>query len=66
MNPALSTKAIDKIESLCGLGCTRVNQILEDSQNGNEIEELDEFNSSEKELIISELNQIMSVYEEDQ
>ena len=65
MNPALSTKAIDKIESLCELGCTRVNQILEDIQNGNEAEELIEFNSSEKELIISELNQIMSVYEED-
>ena len=62
MNAKLSKKAINTIESLCGLGCTRVNQILEDVQNGSEITELNEFNASEKEMIIGELDQIMSVY----
>ena len=65
MNPKLSSKTLDKIESLCGLGCTRVNQILEESKNGNEVAELNGFDATEKGQIISELDQIMSVYVED-
>ena len=55
MNPNLSKKARDKIETLCGLGCTQVNQLLKKADRGDEIEELSEFTSSEKLLIIDEL-----------
>ncbi len=63
MHPDLSKKARDKIEALCELGCTQVNQLLEKAGNGNDIEELSEFTSSETNLIISELGEIMSVYD---
>lgn len=63
MHPDLSKKAREKIEALCELGCTQVNQLLEKASNGNDIEELSEFTSSEANLIISELGEIMSVYD---
>jgi len=65
MNPNLSKKARDKIETLCGMGCTQVNQLLEKAGNGNEIEELSEFSPSETDMIIGELDEIMSVYDDD-
>ncbi len=65
MNPDLSKKAMDKIEALCGQGCSDVNQLLERAKNGNCIEELSDFNHSEIKQIIDELDQIMSIYDED-
>jgi hypothetical protein len=65
MHPDLSKKARDKIEALCGLGCSQVNQLLEKASNGNDIEELSEFSAYEITLIINELGDIMSVYDED-
>lgn len=64
MHPDLSKKARDKIEALCGLGCSQVNQLLEKASNGNDIEELSEFSAYEITLIINELGDIMSVYDE--
>ena len=63
MNPDLSEKVVHKIESICGLGCTQVNQLLEKAGNGNEIEELSDFSHSETKQIVDELGKIMSVYE---
>jgi hypothetical protein len=63
MNPALSKKARHRIETLCELGCSEVNQLLEKARAGDELDELSEFTSSEILLIIAELNEIMSVYE---
>ncbi|NOQ89778.1 MAG: hypothetical protein GQ549_02415 [Gammaproteobacteria bacterium] len=65
MNPDLSEKALNKIESLCELGCTSVKQILDDANGGKKIEQLAEFNDTEIRLIIVELDQIMSVYVKD-
>jgi hypothetical protein len=65
MNPDLSKKAIKKIESLCELGCTQVNQLLEKAEKGNDIEELSGFSKAEMRLIINELVEIMSVYDEE-
>jgi len=65
MNPDLSKKAIEKIESLCELGCTQVNQLLKKAEKGNDIEELSGFTKSEMSMIIEELGKIMSVYDED-
>lgn len=64
MNPDLSQKAIDTIESLCQLGCTQVNQLIDDAKSGKDIKELAEFSHSEQDLIIDELGDIMSVYDE--
>ena len=65
MNPDLSKKAIDTIETLCEAGCTEVNQLLEKARDGNEIEELSDFDKEQINLIIDELDQIMAVYDED-
>lgn len=63
MNPNLSKKALNKIETLCGEGCCDVNQLLVRARNGNPLEELSEFSPSETKQILDELDQIMSVYE---
>ena len=65
MNPDLPKKVVNKIESICGLGCTQVNQLLEKAGNGNEIEELSDFSHSEVKQIVDELGKIMSVYEDE-
>ena len=65
MNPDLSKKAIKKIESLCKQGCTQVNQLLEKAEKSNDIEELSGFTKAEMSMIIDELIEIMSVYDED-
>ena len=62
MNPDLSKKAVEKIEKLCAQGCSEVNQLLKRAKNGNHIEELSEFDHAEIKRILDELDQIMSVY----
>jgi len=64
MNPDLSQRAIETIESLCKLGCTQVNQLIDDAKNGKDIKQLAEFSHSEQDMIIDELDEIMSVYDE--
>ena len=66
MNPGLSKKVVHKIEAICGLGCTQVNQLLEKAGSGNEIEELSDFSHSEIKQIVDELGKIMSVYDTDE
>ncbi len=65
MNPDLSKRAINKIEAICGLGCTQVNQLLEKTGNGNDVDELSGFSESEVKQIVEELGKIMSVYDTD-
>lgn len=65
MNPDLSKKVVNKIEAICGLGCTQVNQFLEKAGNGNQIEELSDFSHSEVKQIVDELGKIMAVYEDE-
>jgi hypothetical protein len=59
-----SKKVTDKIETLCRHGCTYVNQIIASARDGKSIEELSDFNPLEIEQIITELSNIMSVYDE--
>ena len=65
MNPDLSKKSHQKIKSLCRQGCTQVNQLLEKAEKGDDIEELSDFSKAETSMIIDELVEIMSVYDED-
>lgn len=60
-----SSKVTEKIELICGLGCSEVNQLLEKAEKGNKIEELSDFSISEVDEIIDELSKIMSVYDID-
>ena len=62
MSPNLSKKVSNKIEELCAQGCTQVNQLLEDANNGKNIVEQSEFSDSEIKQIVDELTQIMAVY----
>jgi len=62
MRPNLSKKVSNKIEELCAHGCTQVNQLLEDANNGKNIVEQSEFSDSEIKQIVDELTQIMAVY----
>lgn len=64
MNPELSNKALKKIEILCEQGCTQINKLLDKAKQGNNIEELADFNQTEIDQIINELDQIMLVYDE--
>lgn len=64
MNPDLSQKAIDTIESLCQQGCTQVNQLIDDAKHGKNIDVLADFSDIEQHMIINELGEIMSVYDE--
>lgn len=57
-------KIAAQIEELCGLGCTQVNQLIDDAKKGKEIDALSDFNQTEVSLIIEELTLIMSVYDE--
>lgn len=65
MTPERSNKISEKIEAVCGQGCTEVNQLLKQAESGNTIEILSEFSDNEISLIINELNEIMSVYDVD-
>jgi len=64
MTQNLPDKIIHKIEAICELGCTHVNQLLTAARNGAEIEELSAYSQSEIKQIINELEQIMSVYDD--
>ena len=54
-----------KIEAMCELGCSHVNQLLKQANAGCKIKELAEFNHTEIRQIIDELDKIMAVYEEE-
>lgn len=65
MKPEHSKKVAKKIESVCGQGCSEVNELLKKAKNSHNIEELAEFSSTEIQQIIDALNEIMSVYDID-
>ena len=63
MAPDHSNKIIHKIEAICEQGCTQINHLLDKAENGCKIEELSDFSPSEIKQIITELVEIMSVYD---
>lgn len=63
MNPDLSKKVSNKIESLCTSGCSDINQLLEKAGNGEVLTDLKGFSPTEVQQIIHELGEIMAVYE---
>ncbi len=51
------------VEHICGLGCTRVNEIINALENSESLEELDGVPAEHQKLILTELKAIMAVYE---
>ena len=50
------------IEGLCNEGCKAVHQYIEQIQQNSPIELLEGMSDSEKEIVLQELQSIMSVY----
>lgn len=65
MNPNLSAKALKTIESLCAQGCNQVNDVLDRAKKGQTVDELNGLSEDETDLVIEELGNIMSVYDDD-
>lgn len=53
------------VEHICGLGCTRVNEIIDTLENGIDCKELEGLPSEHREQVLLELKSIMAVYEGD-
>ena len=63
MTPERYKKVSHQIESICEQGCSKVTELLNDAENGNNNNALSEFSRTEVDVIIDELNEIMAVYE---
>lgn len=53
------------VEYVCGLGCTRVNEIIRSARSGGRPAELAHLGEAEQAAVIDELAGIMSVYQRD-
>ena len=65
MNPDLSDHARTAVESICGLGCDRVNEIIDALESGHSVKETAGLDRSDRYQVLRELKDIMSVYERD-
>jgi len=53
------------VETICELGCERVNEIIDDLESGNPVKETSGLDSGERRLVLLELRAIMAVYVQD-
>jgi hypothetical protein len=51
------------IESICGLGCGRVNEIIDALERGNSVDETRALDTSDQQRVLMELKAIMAVYD---
>ena len=51
------------IESICGLGCDRVNEIIDVLEHGNTVDETRALDKSDQLRVLMELKAIMAVYD---
>ncbi len=63
-NPPSHVQSI--IESICKLGCDRVNEIIDVLECGNSVEETRGLDKSDQQWILMELKAIMAVYDSNQ
>lgn len=62
MNPDLPEQVQHAVESICTLGCNRVNEIIADVDQGKAVEELNGLSEDEIRTVKRELQKIMAVY----
>lgn len=65
MNPDLSDDARSAVESICALGCERVNEIIDALESGCSVRETAGLARSDRSRVLQELKEIMSVYDRD-
>ncbi len=63
-NPPSHVQSI--IESICELGCDRVNEIIEALECGDSVEETRDLDHNDQQRVLMELKVIMSVYNNNQ
>ena len=63
MNPNLPVHIRTTVESICELGCERVNQIIAELESGKTVAETAGLARSEQAQVLRELKDIMSVYD---
>lgn len=51
------------IESICALGCNRVNEIIDALESGEPVQETEELDQTDQQWVLIELKAIMAVYE---
>ncbi len=51
------------VESICELGCERVNEVIADLESGRTVAETAEFSGPDQHRVLQELKDIMSVYD---
>ena len=54
------------IESICELGCDRVNEIIDVLERGNSVDETHALDKSDQQRVLMELKTIMAVYDNNQ
>lgn len=62
MKAKLSARLQSIIDSICGQGCQHVRQFIQQLQQGKVDDKTKSLNTQERNLILAELESIMSVY----
>jgi hypothetical protein len=65
MNPGPSARVQFIVESICGLGCDRVREIIQTLEAGESVSETSGLADAQQQLVLAELQAIMSVYDKD-
>ena len=58
-------KVAKAIEEICAHGCIRVNELILELENGQDIEYTQELSDEETLTVLTELKSIMAVYDKD-
>jgi sulfopyruvate decarboxylase TPP-binding subunit len=66
MTSDLPAHVQSNIESICKLGCERVNEIIELLEAGETVAEVSELDKDQQRVVLHELKTIMAVYDQDQ
>ncbi len=62
MTQPLSDQVQSIIESICETGCNNVNQIIDQLETGQPTQETEHLTEAERQQVLHELKNIMSVY----
>ena len=57
-----SQKIVKIVEDICQLGCTRVNEIISELEQGESLDEAGSLSEHETGMVLQELKAIMAVY----
>ncbi len=63
MNQDLPAHVRTTVESICALGCDRVNEIIDELESGNTVLETTGLDQTDQHQVLRELKEIMAVYD---